>query len=404
MENLETYQGRYQSLLKHRLLKEYLIAWGIKLGSFSRYRPTNLWYVDCFAGPWNEQDEKLADTSIYIGLEALKAAKQTWTQKTNNNKITLSAIFVEKDKKAYSSLKKFIESYRKEIDIYPFNDTFQNKIKEIEALIKASPTFIFVDPMGWQGADIRTIQNLGSEKNRDILVNFMSSFINRFKGLDKQKNIREQMKALFNLETEEEFHKLRNLNNMDELVNYYKERMQKTIDNTYVVDAKILSGNKDSEAYRLVMITQNKEGIFLFRDCEAKALKKGEQATKAAREKEKNLSKTGQQTFDFIKYHLPEGYEIANKLDIRNAKDLTLHILQENGNIYYETLALELLQRFHIREQDLKNFLMEMKNANIISISDLENRRNRPSRKTNNLISLNRENPPTISSNNLTVT
>jgi len=42
------YAGREQTYLKHRVLAEYLVAWGIKLGSLARRRPeTRLWFVDC---------------------------------------------------------------------------------------------------------------------------------------------------------------------------------------------------------------------------------------------------------------------------------------------------------------------------------------------------------------------
>ena len=60
------YQGREQSYLKHRFLKDYLDAWGHKLGKTKR----KLWYVDCFAGPWGSKSPDLTDTSIATALSA----------------------------------------------------------------------------------------------------------------------------------------------------------------------------------------------------------------------------------------------------------------------------------------------------------------------------------------------
>ncbi len=91
------YEGREQSYLKHRVLKEYLVEWGIKVGSIARSgKPVTLWYVDCFSGPWTSQAQNLEDTSIHIGLHALEAAADVWREA--GHRVETRAIFVEKKK------------------------------------------------------------------------------------------------------------------------------------------------------------------------------------------------------------------------------------------------------------------------------------------------------------------
>ena len=62
----DVYHGREQTQLKHRFLTEYLRSWGFKVGSIGRFDSVELFYVDCFAGPWSSGTDDLADTSVAI--------------------------------------------------------------------------------------------------------------------------------------------------------------------------------------------------------------------------------------------------------------------------------------------------------------------------------------------------
>ena len=60
----ENYRNREQAYVKHHLLQTYLERLFMIIGQNQRI----IRYVDCFSGPWNEQDENLEDTSIAISL------------------------------------------------------------------------------------------------------------------------------------------------------------------------------------------------------------------------------------------------------------------------------------------------------------------------------------------------
>lgn len=78
---------------KQRILSEYLAEWGHELGSLAQQQSIKLWYVDCFAGPWQSRSDALEDTSIYIGLTELRKAAESWQSRGYD--IRVGAIFVE---------------------------------------------------------------------------------------------------------------------------------------------------------------------------------------------------------------------------------------------------------------------------------------------------------------------
>jgi hypothetical protein len=62
MEDLTKYKGREQAYIKHTLLETYLYKLFMILGQHVQ----TISYVDCFAGPWQNNSDDLSDTSIGI--------------------------------------------------------------------------------------------------------------------------------------------------------------------------------------------------------------------------------------------------------------------------------------------------------------------------------------------------
>ena len=108
MQVPDEYRGREQSFLKHRVLDEYLLGWGHKLGSVAKRRRVRLCYVDGFAGPWKSKSDNLDDTSIAIGLRALETAAKTWRDR--GAQIDVEAAFVEERADAFAELDRFLKA------------------------------------------------------------------------------------------------------------------------------------------------------------------------------------------------------------------------------------------------------------------------------------------------------
>jgi len=72
--DIELYQGREHSLIKHELLKGYLEKLLFIVG---RGGVKEITYVDCFAGPWGDESKTLEGTSISpkSAIEFIKAGK-----------------------------------------------------------------------------------------------------------------------------------------------------------------------------------------------------------------------------------------------------------------------------------------------------------------------------------------
>jgi three-Cys-motif partner protein len=175
----QAYHGREQTYVKHRILKHYLDSWAQKLASRARRSAIALWYIDCFAGPWNATEGDYRDTSIFIALEALNAAARTWGRQGFG--IEVHAVFVEQDAAAFSALRDLLPWAKGRVEVHPLHGAFGAHIATIQRLIGTDPAFLFVDPTGWKGAAMRYIAPLARRPERDVMVNVMFDHINRFK-------------------------------------------------------------------------------------------------------------------------------------------------------------------------------------------------------------------------------
>ena len=157
------YNGREQTWLKHLILKEYLTAWAYKLSSYKN----ELWYVDCFSGPWKTQADDYSDSSIIIALKILSKIKIIKDQ------LKVNAIFIDENKQAYNKLERIIQNReQKNVEVNIFQGKFENHVGEINRLVGNHPALVFIDPTGWQGAELKNIAPVLST-NRDVLINFM---------------------------------------------------------------------------------------------------------------------------------------------------------------------------------------------------------------------------------------
>ena len=107
----ESYQGREQAFVKHKLLENYLEKLFLIIGmSASRLGLTELCYVDCFAGPWSDDSEDLAGTSIAISLKILERCRETLGSRGVGPRFR--ALYIEENPKAFGRLQTFLTKRR----------------------------------------------------------------------------------------------------------------------------------------------------------------------------------------------------------------------------------------------------------------------------------------------------
>ena len=87
------YEGREQALIKHLLLKSYLERLLLIIGMGGRRSGrVELCYVDCFAGPWGDESDDLANTSIAISLRTMEKCRRALVGQSVN--VTMRALLL----------------------------------------------------------------------------------------------------------------------------------------------------------------------------------------------------------------------------------------------------------------------------------------------------------------------
>jgi three-Cys-motif partner protein len=258
----EIYIGREQSYLKHQVLYEYLIGWGMKLASLGQQRQVRLCYVDAFSGPWKARGANLEDTSIAIGIKALRSASETW-----GGNVKIEAFFVEKEPLAFAELERFVATQPDGIEMTARCGEFGAHIEELNTWLNKEAACIFVDPTGWKGAAMRFIAPLMNEPRRDVLVNVMFDHINRFKD-DPRDFLRQQMRDFFGLADSN----LPEMLDEEDLFKLYRSNLKELCGVKYAADLAIPHPTDDRTKFRLVVGGSSPAVLKLFREIEAKVI------------------------------------------------------------------------------------------------------------------------------------
>lgn len=363
------YHGREQSFLKHRVLREYLVAWAHKLGSIARRRKTRLWFVDCFAGPWQSKDQELADTSISIGLRALEDAAASWQRMGFS--IDVSAIFVEPDPDAYQRLRSFLSQRAGNVETFPFEGEFGDHVADIGKRIGGDPAFLFVDPTGWKGAAMRYIAPLMGPR-RDVMVNVMFNHVNRFKD-DPREFLREQLKEFFGLDAEN----VPPLLDEDSLMELYRARLKQRCQVSFAADLAVPHPTHDRTWFRLVVGGNHRAVLELFREVERKVVgdEAGEVRTEAARRKREQRSSQAELVLGGVAQD--RRYQVLHDAGLSAIETVVLELVAQTPR-RFEDLWPTLLERHHVTKSDVAATLYAMRREGRIDIRGMKPREQVP--------------------------
>ena len=360
------YEGREQTYLKHQFLRHYLTRWAHMLGSIGRSRRIRLCYVDCFAGPWQSEDEELLDTSVAIGLQALTEAADTWAEK--GNEVDLSAVFVESHADRFRDLNEFVDTYRNRVDIRTHHGEFGEHVHLIDQHIGDDPAFLFVDPKGWKGAAMRFIQPLAARPRRDVLVNVMFHHINRFK-TTSQEQIRHQIREFFGIEDE-----LPPNQTEEALMNLYRTTFKERCGLRYVADAIVPHPTRRQTKFRLVIGGHDTAVLSVFREAEWKVIgREAGEVRSDARERDQE-ARTGQLALSLLQEYSPDdAYRDRQQQDLADA-ELSVPAALSQGPLLYRDLWPDYLEAGHFREVDFNRLVRKLVAAGVVRIDGLKPR------------------------------
>lgn len=365
----EQYQGREQSYLKHRVLKEYLLAWGHKLGSLARTQGRiRLCYVDGFAGPWQAKDAELRDTSIAIGLGALEDAAATWRR--SGYSIDIDAYFVEKDPHAFARLQNFLKARTGLVRTQAYRGEFGAYVGTIRGLLGKDPGFIFVDPTGWKGAAMSFIEPLLADSSqRDVLVNVMFDHINRFKD-DPRQFLREQMREFFGLGDRDMPEAL----GEEELFELYRSKLKEKCRVAYAADLAIPHPTMERTKFRLVVGGKSPAVLKLFRDIERRVIGGEAPSIRENAAVRVKTERTGQLSLLVALPTTDSHYASLHTRALTHAPRDLLAKLAEVESIAFRDLWPELLEAHHLTKAELVQIIWKMCQNGEIRILNLKPR------------------------------
>lgn len=379
--NLEKYEGREQSLAKHLVLENYLEGLAVKT-LMSNY--TEFAFVDAFSGPWNTQDDNFSDTSPAISLRVLKKISNIVSAKKGKEpKVT--CIFCERDLSKIEKIHKIIASAKlpKTFTVNVIHGEFLKSIDEIITLVpKPAFKMCFIDPTGWTGLEMRSIQPLISLPNSEVLINFMYEFVNRFINHPNEA-IREGIAGL----SGSMFTNLDDDQRESKIIDHYRNALSKICGYKFTPAAQILEPKVNRTLFYLIFGTNHSKGLELFRGSQHRMATEYSWIRQRARdraieERTKQDSLFGEDEQKVVGRATYDSWVAEQKLDAR------AYIIQESTKPWtssFSRVAESIMNRFALKETHVKDLIVEISREGYVDNTWSHGRRKKP--KGDDLIS-----------------
>jgi three-Cys-motif partner protein len=262
----DVYEGRIPALVKHALLKSYLEKLVLIIGMNGRGKGrAEICYVDCFAGPWGSDDEKLDGTSISLSLKTLAACKEKLASLGVD--VRMRALFIEQELGPFQRLSAYLrDDAPKSIEALALNGDFVALRSDIlEWTGNEAFTFFFIDPKGWLPIVIDVLTPLLQRPRSEFLINFIYEFINRTASMSQFKNAMRRLLGK-EVEVEDKTPEQREL----ALVGAYRETLKAVVPpgrrpfNARTAYVTVLHPEKKRTKYHLVYLSCHPKGIVEF--------------------------------------------------------------------------------------------------------------------------------------------
>jgi three-Cys-motif partner protein len=170
------------TLLKHRILDTYIVAWAMKILMWGR-AGDRLAIVDGFAGA-GQDDEGHPGSPIIVARRAAEAAAATRARKPSvNPRIQLFAI--EENARNFRQLQQTLEPFRRNTPdlVHVLRGQLSDHIDGIVATLGDCPTFYFLDPYGIKGLEASTYPKMLAGPHNEVFALFADIGAVRLHGL-----------------------------------------------------------------------------------------------------------------------------------------------------------------------------------------------------------------------------
>jgi len=165
----------YASLAKIEILGNYLTPFACKLGSRP---PGRVWLVDGFAGAGSYDRDESGHAEDGSPLASARVARDL---ELKNARQQLRMINVEVDLDTYLKLIGNLAPHKHLCA--NINDTFENALEEILAMIGNDPALFFLDPFGVSGIEMRLLDRIRESAGKtELLIHFSDRSVLRMAG------------------------------------------------------------------------------------------------------------------------------------------------------------------------------------------------------------------------------
>jgi three-Cys-motif partner protein len=343
---VDEYLTREQSGLKHFVLCKYLEAAARIIGSYK-----DIAYVDCCAGPWQSQKSNYSDTSFGIAIDILRKASDELRRRGKRPRF--KALLIEQDAGVFTQLKDFATvASCAEVVVHAENWDFTGHVSDIVKFATGPKafSFVFVDPWGWSLADYKLLEPILRIEPGEVLINLMSSFINRFV-MDGRSDFTNLLGA--------DFAKVADLQGDDreeEIVRRYCEAIRRVGNFKYVCALPVMNPNQDAFQFHLVYATRNAKGVAVFKDVERRT--EGEtERVRANLQKQRRLDRGTLDMFEPEVLYYEKRYSRLAAKNAELAQNAVKRLIREQEMVDYDECWAEALQFATIREAHLREWL-----------------------------------------------
>lgn len=256
------------TLAKHGILEEYLKAWFPILGRWNK----RIVYLDGFAGP-----------GIYTGGEEgspIIAIKTALNNPLVNTATEISFIFIDNNKKRTDVLKQTLDekfsslpnNIKTQVITAEFAPTLSSTLDGLEQDGKnLAPTFAFIDPFGYAGFPMNLVTRLLNYSRCEVLITFMSGFVNRFRDEIHENTLDE----LFGTPNWRNSDKITNTNQrIDSLLSLYVVQLHERTGAGFIRTFRMTDEN-DRTLYELIFATKHWKGMDAMKKAMFKVTKSG---------------------------------------------------------------------------------------------------------------------------------
>ena len=381
MEDIELYADREATWVKHEILKQYLQKLAYKLGWWHAV----INYVDGFAGPWQHRSEALTDTSPYIAIRELRAAKEGLARHGRAPR-SFRCFFIEKDKKAYQTLTSSFLQTVTDMEIKSLNGEFEQHIADVLQFAGRHFTFFFIDPTGWTGFGMNAISPILKYVPGEVLINFMTKDIKRFVD-DPNSMALSAYNDLFGAaDYRRHWQGLTGQDREDKIVETYSQRVKAAGGFTHVANTIVLHPRDARTHFHLVYATRSREGLRAFRDVEAKVMKEQARVRAQAQQTHRTARTSQLPLFGADEPGDSRHFEQLRVRYLTNSQAVVQATLEARKRISFDELEEVALAMPMTWESDVKAWIKSWQQQGLAHIEGLAPRARVPQRDSKHFI------------------